>query len=85
MAHAVVIGDSHGEHLQLQASQRQHGSTGNFDDDNWLVAAVSLRVSGFSGRFDTHLRSDDFAALREALTASKRRIGPHAGSHWSHG
>ena len=72
MAHVVVIGDSHGEHLQLQASQRQHGSTGDFDDDNWLVSAVSLRVSRFSGRFDTHPRSDDFAALGEALRRLQR-------------
>jgi len=67
MDQVVVIGDSHREHVRLAASRRQYGSTGDYDDDNWLVGEVSLRVSGFRSRFDAHLRSDDFVALRDAL------------------
>ena len=64
---SFVLNDPDSEHIRISVSARAREPAGEYYDDNWLVARISIRVTGFRADFPASLSSIDLSALRDAL------------------
>lgn len=62
-----MILKSNGRYLQVTILQRSYAEAVDFEDANWLVAEVKIKVPGFNGLYGTNLRTDDFERFYKSL------------------
>lgn len=67
-----LIGDRHGAHLLLRASERDR------PDEDWLVTEVRIAAGGFSGSFRAFLRIGELAEFRAQLAVLYDRLDGEA-------
>jgi hypothetical protein len=53
--------------VRVRILGRMHPGAEDYDDGNWLVTPVQIRVGGFSGEIGADLRADEFKRFRQEL------------------
>ena len=62
----TICGDG-GDRLEITLMYRAHGEVADFDDGNWLEAAVKIQAGGFFGNAAVTLRAEEFRAFRNQV------------------
>jgi hypothetical protein len=61
------IGGEENERLEVQIHGYERAPVGEYYDDNWVRATVSVAVGAFSGEFDAAFLTSDFVGFRDEL------------------
>ena len=61
------IGSTNVEHLSITVLGREHAGADDYWDGNWVIAAISVAVGGFTGNVRASLRTDEIHRFNEGL------------------
>jgi hypothetical protein len=61
------IGTSKAESVRVTVNNYERAITGEYYDDNWVAAEVSISVGAFSGHFSAAFLTPDFVQFRSTL------------------
>jgi len=61
------IGSTDVEQLSITVLGRQHAGADDYWDGNWVIAAISVAVGGFTGSVRASLRTDEIHRFNEGL------------------
>lgn len=65
----IFFGGDSVERLEIALQGYERSTTGDYWDDNWLVAKVSISVGGFRGKFQASLQAGEVQAFHDGLVA----------------
>ena len=72
------IGDSEREYLSVEILAYERPASGEYHDDNWVVANVSLSVGGFQGRFGATFLTEELVRFRDEVSTLYSSLSANA-------
>lgn len=73
-----ALGGNEHERIEVDVSGYEREPVGEYYDDNWLGATVSVKVGGFSGWFGAAFMTEDFSRFLNQLRQLYETLGGKA-------
>lgn len=70
----ILIGDSGGQHVLIQALVRRHPGLFDYSDGNWITCDIEIAAGAFRGSLRADLRSEEFLAFLEEVTSLSKTL-----------
>jgi hypothetical protein len=70
----VLIGSANNEHVRIAVLGREFPDARDYDDGNWLITPIDLRVGRFRGHLPADLRAEELRQFREGLESVYERL-----------